>query len=161
MESITKLEKIKNPAIALFAGIVTGASLAWTTATNIHDERVKFFTAVNIELEHQIAIREKALEQKDIELKELFSKLATLPAVESQRTHSTTELQKLVAQFDSEIENKKTELRRHAGITAVRFEDGWKESPKSDSYLQIEQEINDLNEQRNLARKKLIDSMAK
>jgi uncharacterized small protein (DUF1192 family) len=161
MESITALEKLKNPVVALLGGIVAGASLTWTAVTNLHEERVKIFETAKAELEHQVAIRDKALEQKDAELKALSSKLAALPNSALMSAHSATELRKLIAQLDAEIEKKKAELRRHGGISAVRFEDGWKESPKSDSYLQIEQEIQTLNEQRNLARKRLIDGMSK
>lgn len=161
MESITALEKLKNPVAALLGGIVVGTSLTWTAVTNLHEERVKIFNAARAELERQLVIRDKALEQKDAELKMLSLKLAAQSPVASPSTRSTAELQNLIAQLDAEIEKKKAELRRYAGMSAVRFEDGWKESPKSDSYLQIEQEIQALNEQRNLARKRLIDGVSK
>lgn len=39
--------------------------------------------------------------------------------------------------------------------------EGRQESQKSDAYIRIEQELQDLNEQRNYARKKLIDALPK
>jgi len=162
MEWIAALEKLKNPVIALLGGLLVGASVTWTAATNLHEERVKILETARVELERQIVVRDKAIDQKDSELQALSSKLTAQPVVASSNPKSSAELQKLIAQLDTEIEKKRVELGRNAGLRVVGFvENERHETPKSDAYVRIEQELQALNEQRNFARKKLIDGMSK
>lgn len=82
----------------------------------------------------------------------------TLP----KKVNTESELQKLIAQLDAEINKKKLELARNGGLSVTNFEtEGRQERPKSDAYIRIEQELQDLNIQRNYARKKLIDTLPK
>lgn len=80
----------------------------------------------------------------------------------SNKVNTASELRKLIAQLDVEINKKKLELARNGGLSVSNFEtEGRQESPKSDAYIRIEQELQALNEQRNYARKKLIDALPK
>lgn len=161
MESITAFEKVKNPIITLIGGLLLGGYVAWNSAASIHEERVKLLEATKTELERQVAARNKAIEEKDVELKGLYSKMPTVPVTgTTAKAKPELELRNLIAQLDGEIEKKKVELSRNAGISVTDF-NGRKEAPKSDAYIRIEGELQALNEQRNLARQKLIDAVAK
>lgn len=161
MESIMAFEKVKNPIITLIGGLLLGGYVAWNSAASIHEERVKLLEATKVELERQVATRNKTIEQKDVELKSLYSKTPPSPVTSANtREKSELELRNLIAQLDGEIEKKKVELVRNAGISVTDF-NGRKETPKSDAYIRIEGELQALNEQRNLSRQKLIDAVAK
>lgn len=161
MESITAFEKVKNPIITLIGGLLLGGYVAWNSAAGLHEERVKLLEATKAELERQVAARNKTIEEKDAELKSLSSKIPSSPATGTTSTvKPELELRSFIAQLDREIEKKKVELSRNAGISVTDF-NGTKESPKSDAYIRIEGELQDLNAQRNIAREKLINTVAK
>ena len=161
MESITAFEKVKNPIVSLIGGLLLGGYVTWNSVATLHEERVKILETSKVELERQVAIRNKTIEEKDIELKDLYSKLSSKPIVSAvANVKPGNELRNLIAQLDIEIDKKKQELSRNAGLSVASF-DGKRESPKSEAYIRIERELLDLNEQRNLARQKLVDTLSK
>lgn len=161
MESITAFEKVKNPIITLIGGLLLGGYVAWNSAASIHEERVKLLEATKAELERQVAARNKAIEEKDVELKSLYLKMPPSSVTgDTVKAKPEVELRNLIAQLDGEIEKKKVELSRNAGLSVTDF-NGRKEAPKSEAYIRIEGELQALSEQRNLARQKLIDAVAK
>ncbi len=100
MESITAFEKVKNPIISLIGGIIFGGYVAWNSAAGIHEEHVKLLEATKVELERQVASRNKAIEEKDAELKNVYSKLSTNPATAaSPSTKPRFALQTLITQL--------------------------------------------------------------
>lgn len=162
MEWIAALEKLKNPFVALVAGALFGVSATWTAITNLHEERIKILDTARGELERQLAMRDKEIEQKNTELKILSSKLSEQLISVSPQPQSSEKLQKFIAQLDDEIGKKKVELMRHSSLSVGVFdESGRHDKPESDTEVRIEQDLKALNEQRNAARQRLIEGMSK
>ena len=162
MEWIAALGKQKRPLAAFMAGLTLGIPATWTVATKVHEERITIQDMARAELQRQIAIQDKKIEQKDMEIKTLSAKLSGQSLAASSHLKSSAELQKFIAQLDAEIAKKKVELSRNAGLSSEPFSDsGRHETQKSDEYVRIDQELQALNEQRNAARQRQVDSMSK
>ena len=160
MFSVTDIEKVKNPIVAAFLGIIIGVAIAGISLSFLYEVRVKNLELNKIELEHKISIQEKSISDKEIELISLQSKLVAKPTfISSANKVPSAELRNYIAQLDNEIYLKKRELARNGALKLVDFS-GTKETPKSEEYIRIEKELESLSEQRNLAAKKLIETLA-
>jgi hypothetical protein len=173
-------ENIKNSKLALIAGLLIGLSLgaggAWTASTTIHAAQFKVLSAVNEDLQRQVSEFRDSSQAKDAEMSQLREQLSVLsPERREADTRRRRELETFIRSLDQEIAQKKKEgPKRWAQMqffTNPSFSSGRpvvndcppppEKREKSAFEIRYEREPASLSLQRDEARRKLIELIAK
>ncbi|MGW8394489.1 hypothetical protein [Pseudoduganella sp. HUAS MS19] len=143
----TIFQKFKDSWAAFSAGILIGVALTWQVASTLNKREVDI-------LERQVTDYQRRVQEKDAQLQvaqqATIAALAKIPSVAP--AVRKAELEALINKLDVEIKN-----RMAARAAASPMREG---EPKGDLYIQIEQEIESLRNQRNEARQKLMQLVA-
>jgi hypothetical protein len=173
-------ENIKNPKLALIVGLLIGLSLgaggAWTASTTIHAAQFKVLGTVNEDLLRQVSELRDSSQVKDAEITRLREQLSELSSerreVEIKRRR---ELEMFIRGLDQEIAQKKKEApKRRPPLVFISHPRPNDDCPvvddptpppeqreKSAYEIRYERELASLSLQRDEARRKLIELIAK
>jgi uncharacterized protein (UPF0210 family) len=161
MDWIFTILKEKNPVVTLIGGFIFGIILCWIFSSSIHEERIKIYESIKLNLESQLATKNILIEERENEIKNLYFKLTTIATIlHPEIDKSDIDLHKLIAKLDDEIKKKKIEISRYSGLRMVSQNVAY-ESPKYAENIRLEKELEELNAQRALARKNLINNLSK
>lgn len=138
------LEKYKDHVPAFFAGAVAFTIATWFVSDNFRTREVAVLEREKAELQHRLSEAEAALKQ-------LGNAVAVTASSKNLTADGRKELDTLIRTIDIEIASKKDELIRYAGS---RVND-----PPTESYKRIEEELRSLQEQRDQARRRLIQTI--
>lgn len=138
------LDKYKDNIVAFFAGSITFCIATWLVADNFRTREVAVLEREKAELQRRISDADMALKQ--------CGAVAEASSARSNRLSSLgrIQLETLINTIDFEINSKKEQLAGNSSITVG--------GPQPESYGRIEAELKSLQEQRDQARRRLINA---